>query len=187
MMMKHLIVWSMLLIASGVWGQKDEKWVSIDQSYYGMKYKLPQSWEVDGFGSSDWDDYGSSVCRCAGTINIGDRYGEKTLYMVAYPSLDLKSIREGKRSQVWDWKYDDPGTQGTMKKYGKTRWYLTRSSWTKESTKEEDGDLVVWRYITTYKKQYYVVYFWAKEDVMLEKSGEIDQILSGMKLIRRKK
>jgi hypothetical protein len=55
--MKKLLLFSLLsLFVCDVYAQG---WRKIDQSFLGMKYKLPKSWTIDGFGYSDWEEYGS--------------------------------------------------------------------------------------------------------------------------------
>ena len=61
-----------------------QAWRNVSQADLNIKYKLPNSWEVDGFGAGYgyWDEGGSSGCDCAGTIYYGYN---RALGMVIYP------------------------------------------------------------------------------------------------------
>lgn len=164
------ILIALLFSSIGVMAQSNVKWVSVDQPYYGMRYQLPEDWEVDGFSSS-------AVCNCPGTINIGDRYGENEVFMVVYPMKSENSFDSTKHTFVWSWQFQESTLQ-TKFKSEKLVFNQTKSSWKAETADtEEERLLEVWRFTTSFKNQYYVFYFWANAELMLKNETVIYEIL----------
>jgi hypothetical protein len=70
--MRIILIFTAIFLASiNSYGQK-AKWQKVNQSGYGMKYELPDDWEIDGFKTS-------SVCHCSGTINSVDRFSKNEI------------------------------------------------------------------------------------------------------------
>lgn len=177
--MKKAILFTFILLISfsAIYAQK---WREIDQSPMGIKYKLPDTWEVDGFGSTNFDDDGSSVCDCAGTINIGNRFEENEIYMVLYPARTEESALGEKRNQVWGMVFDNNGTKSKYVVKKKLVFDITTSTFTKE-TEGNYPDNKVMKIILEHKKQYYVIFFWAKPEVLDQNMSTIYSILDSFK------
>jgi hypothetical protein len=166
-----------------------QKWKNIDQKYYGMKYKLPANWAIDGFGQDDdWDANGSSVCECAGTINTFRRFEKDEILMVAYPFENTKGevLKDSKRMKVWDMQFDTSSIKKSFEITGKyARFQGNVGSWVKGT--EEDGKVYeVWRLTTKYNKQSYVLYFWANPAIMEKEKKTIYSIVELFQPVRRK-
>lgn len=171
------IIIGLLLAHLGLFAQK---WRKVDQSYYGMTYKLPASWERDGFGADDdWESTGSSVCHCAGSINIGNRFEDDEIYMVVYPTKLKDSLNAPKRLKVWQMVFDTLGTKSKVQTKTLT-FEKTVSKWTAD-TGQDFPDAEVWKLTTAQKGKYYVIYFWAKPEVIKKNAGIIQQILESFK------
>ncbi len=179
-MKKTVILISMLIAVLAVQAQD---WVEVNQKYFGIKYRLPDSWEIDGFGGNDWESYGSSVCECAGTINIGNRFDDDEIFMVVYPTKFKDSLDIEKRRKVWDMVFDSNGEKSQIKTKNCTFEKII-SKWTDGTAGKRKG-WTVWQLKTNYKnKQYYVMYFWAKPEVMKNNEDLLMQILNSIKLVR---
>jgi hypothetical protein len=174
--MKILLVFTALILTSiTCFGQKT-KWQKVDQSYYGMKYELPDNWAIDGFGTS-------SVCHCAGTINSG-KVKKNEIFMAAYPALSDSAIHDGMRTQVWDWEFVDTNVRTTHRTKSLI-FEKTVSKWTTFRTDQfrfEDSE--VWRFTTSFKNQYYVLYFWADPKVLPKNEKLILEILNRFKAVK---
>lgn len=167
-----VLVFTLLFMAHS-FGQK---WQRVDQQYYGMKYELPKDWEIDSFGSdNDWEFGGSSVCDCAGTVNIGNRYKEDEVYMVVYPSKYEDSLNATKRTMVWGMTFEDLSAE---ENYLADHCIFTRDSgrWSPEFT-GGFTDYEVWQFKTSGKGNYYVLYFWALPQAMKKHEKIIYHIL----------
>jgi hypothetical protein len=175
-MMKRLLILLMVL-QLGLFGQK---WRKVNQKYYGMTYELPSSWEVDGFGADDdWEQNGSSVCDCAGSINIGNRFQPDEIYMVVYPTKIRDSVNASKRLKVWEMVFDTTGAKSEVKTKNLSFRKIV-SKWTKE-TAGEYADNEVWRLKAEFKNQYYILYFWAKPNVIKKNLCLLNKILESFK------
>jgi hypothetical protein len=161
-----------------------QKWETIKQDYFGMKYKLPDSWEIDGFGGNDWEETGSSVCDCAGTINIGNRFSEKEIYMVVYPSRQKDSIDNKKRRMVWDMEFKD--TINSVQIKTKYCFFTKKVSKWKEGTEENYAGSEVWQLKTSFKNQYYLIYFFAKPEVINENEPILIEIINNFQPVKAK-
>jgi len=182
-MKKALIIIILVFVSISLFSQN---WQNIDQKYLGMKYDLPEDWEIDGFGGGCgyWEEYGSSVCYCAGTINIGKRYSEKEIFMVVYPVQIKDSVNTIKRNMVWGMIFDENGSKSIIK----TKKYTFEknvSIWKPETDYPYSGN-EVWKLYTSSKNQYYIIYFWAKPEVMKENEKIIAQILESFRIIECK-
>lgn len=151
-----------------------QKWIKVNQSYYGMKYKLPPDWAVDGFGfDNNWEGYGSSVCDCAGSINIS---GNDSLHMVIYPSKK-SGVDSLKRNRIWDYtfvvakKIDDINGKNLI--FETSTGYLTCEGCSEESTK----DKYTIRYFGKFKSNYYFIYFYGSETYINKNQALIHSIL----------
>lgn len=178
--MKILLI-LLVIFQLGLFGQK---WRKVNQKYYGMTYELPSSWEVDGFGSDDdWEQNGSSVCDCAGSINIGNRFEADEIYMVVYPTKIKDSLNASKRLKVWEMVFDTSGAKSEVKTKNLSFQKIS-SKWTK-ATADEYVDNEVWKLTTEFKNQYYVLYFWAKPSVMKKNASLINKILESFKPVEK--
>lgn len=161
---------------------KHTDWLRYEQ--FGISYRLPADWEVDGFGDyakSGWEEHGSAVCNCTGTINSSDSLGIK---MVIYPSTQA-GLDSAKRYQVWDytWLPDstitrgpiDFSTRGAMG-YPNLRWAHRISKW---SGRGEEAGKTVWQLKTCADRDFFLlVYFWGSADVIQNQGQLLIDILS---------
>lgn len=155
-----------------------QSWRKIDQTDYNMKYKLPKNWEVDGFGSgfNHWDEGGSSVCSCSGTINFGP---DRKLGMVIYPTISTSDL--SKREYVWDYHfipavsliYDDYHTKTLEFEKTISKWELE----TIGSDYSEMLDDEVWKFTAKGLDYGFIIYFWANPDIMIKNKKTIYKIL----------
>lgn len=183
--MKSKTLFTIMFLFLGLsFSAQSQEWRKINQKYFGVKYMLPESWEVDGFGGDDWESYGSSVCQCAGTINIGNRFEEDDIFMVIYPTRENDSIDGWKRTHVWDMKFVNTGETEVVKTKH-ARFKKMVSKWKKETAGDRADD-VVWRFTTSYKRQHYVIYFWAKPETISENKELIEKILHSIKPVKRR-
>jgi len=178
-MKKYLLLLFMLVGINGF----SQGWQSVDQSGYNVKYKLPDDWSIDGFGGEDWDDYGSSVCECSGTINFGGDNGK--LGMVIYP---FNNKTDGKRREkVWDYHfvdaelYQDIKTKKLTFRKEVSVWELTSGS------DEYMGmlDDVVWKLTAQSGKNGLIIYFWGDADLMQQNESNLLKILDSMVMIKK--
>lgn len=162
-----------------------QSWRNVDQSDYNVKYKLPSSWEVDGFGSGFdyWDDAGSSVCSCAGTINYG--YDRK-LGMVIYPFNDQTDVV--RREYVWDYHFV-PSTSVQTVTSKKLSFQRVISKWemNEGSSDEYMGmlDDVVWKLTTKSGSNGLIIYFWGDASMMLANEKNLYKILDSMVMVKK--
>jgi hypothetical protein len=181
--MKSALVACFLIMASG--SGYAQSWQKVDQKHYGMKYELPASWEIDGFGwAGDWEHVGSAVCECSGTINIGNRFEEDEIFMVAYPTRYKDSLDAVKRNMVWGMVFDKNGKKFTCET-NQCFFHVIESKW-KGETNGNDGDNVVWQLTTSGKGQYYLIYFWADQEVFKQNLKTIYRIIDSFRPVRAK-
>jgi len=179
--MKTVFTVSIFILTSCVFSQS---WKNVDQSFLNIKYKLPSNWGKDGFGSDFgyWDDGGSSVCDCAGTINSD--YDTK-ISMVIYPT-DSKTDPL-RREIVWDYKFVPSGNKQTVKAKKLTfekevsKWELLQGS--DEYNKMLDD--VVWKLTVNMSNYGLIIYFWGDEEMMKENESTLLKILDTMVMIKK--
>ncbi|MCF8297686.1 MAG: hypothetical protein K9J13_09110 [Saprospiraceae bacterium] len=159
-------------------------WRDIDQSGYKMKYKLPNYWEVDGFGwDNDWDGYGSSVCHCTGTINLYRTGLDIIIGMVVYP-CPKTGIDSLKRQKVWNYNFYNGKNAGKIKtehltftkkvgKWDAVKWSI-----------EEMKDAEVWQLIAIDDDFAYIIYFWGDKEILKEKKKVIMKIIESFEPVR---
>lgn len=180
--MRQALIYFVLLFFFGftsLYAQPEQKWTAVDQGHFGMKYELPENWEIDGFSSS-------SVCDCFGTINIGNRFSDEEVFMVVYPVKNKASLTDEKRTHVWGKHFQEQEEQ-TSHKIEKLVFVQTISHWiTGAASGNIDTKTEVWRFITTWKKQHYVFYFWARKEVMAKNKATIFEILKRFKPVKAK-
>lgn len=158
-----------------------QKMKKIKQSDLGVHYQLPKDWDLDRFGGYDWE-VGSAVCDCAGTINGSDRFTDNPIMMIIYPA-ESEELRDAKKRQMaWDLVFDPDGTTSQIKTENLT-FEKTVSKW-KEGADEPYDKVEVWQLKTQAEGQYYMIYFWAKPEVMLEREAEITLILESFTPVR---
>jgi hypothetical protein len=159
-------------------------WRTVDQSDFNMRYKLPRSWEVDGFGGGFgyWNERGSSVCDCAGTINFGY---DRTLGMVVYP-LDAGSD-VSIRNYVWEFKFIET-TPTDVYQTKKIKFTKTISAWQKDDPADYDREMMdaeVWRYTVTGPAYGFIIYFWAPPVLLKQNEQKIHKILDSFVMIKQ--
>jgi hypothetical protein len=164
-----------------------QKWKKIDQSTLGFKYKLPADWPVDGFGGGDFEQNGSSVCDCAGTINIGNQGSDTAeIFMVVYPTLIKDSVDALKRKMMWGMEFDPEGTKKTVTT-SKCVFQETISKW-KEGLGGNYPDSEVWQFKTSFNNnQFYVIYFWARPSIMKANAATLMKIVESFTPVKVKK
>lgn len=178
--MRALIITTFLLLNTAVFAQG---WVKINQKDYNVTYKIPKQWEVDGFGSGfgSWDEGGSSVCDCAGTINYGF---DRALGMVIYPFEKTADLM--KRNFVWNYQFVEDGAvekiQTKVLQFEKQI-----SKWTLNDGSDEGMNMLddeVWKF--TFKGARYglVIYFWGDKDLMQKNSTTIQKIMDSLVLVK---
>lgn len=166
-------------------------WRMVDQSGYNVKYKLPAEWEIDGFGGGfgSWDEYGSSVCGCSGTINYGP---DRKIGMVLYPYENSISETElmRKRDYVWDYHYNFVGAiqqdNYTAKKitfsWSKSKWELPEGASDEYMGMLDDE---VWYFTVNGENYGLVIYFWGDVDLMKKNEPTILKILDSMVMVKK--
>jgi hypothetical protein len=158
-------------------------WIKINQRDYNVTYKLPKQWEVDGFGSGfgSWDEGGSSVCDCAGTINYGLN---RALGMVIYPYEKTADLV--KRSFVWDYQFAENTAveqiQTKVLQFEKqvSKWNLTKGT-------DEGMDMLddeVWKFTFTGARYGVIIYFWGNADLMKKNAITIQRIMDSVVLVK---
>jgi len=165
------IVFIMSILPLSSRGQAPENLVTI--KFAGIQYKVPSSWEHDGFGSwkpGEWNEHGSAVCECTGFIHIDY---EKELYMVFYPSLP-EYIESERHNMIWDYKYLETDEAVTVK--------VGKIEFEKEVSVFDNADkYVVWRYKFQQKKYGYLVYFFGSPEIMANSPEGIGKIMESFK------
>lgn len=162
-----------------------QSWRTIDQSDFNVKYKLPTTWEVDGFGGGYgyWNEGGSSVCDCAGTINYG--YDRK-LGMVLYP-FEIGSD-PAKREYVWDYHFVVSTSVQTVtaKKISFQR-IISKWELPEGSSDEYMGmlDDVVWQLTAKTEKFGLIIYFWGDQYLIQQNEKNIYKILDSMVQLKK--
>ena len=152
-----------------------QSWRIVDQSDYNMKYKLPKSWNVDGFGASDdWGAYGSSVCHCSGTINFSD-IDSMRVGMVVYPCLK-EDVNSEKRQKVWNYEFIKQGDFDTIKTK-KLTFIRQKSDFGNEDDYYNSKDYEAWQLIAYNGKFAFVIYFWGRNESMKREEKTIIKIL----------
>ncbi len=148
----------------------------VEQTEMNMKYELPKTWEVDGFGGGfgDWESDGSSVCNCSGTINFGP---DRKLGMVVYPVTSRSDMK--KRENVWDCHFVATAKTSayTSKKMTFTK---SVSKWEQLGEVKENAEMMddeVWSFNTTGPNYGFVIYFWGDKNVVNENEKIITKIL----------
>jgi hypothetical protein len=178
--MKILFVAALLSFNTALFAQG---WAKINQRDYNVTYKLPKQWEVDGFGSGfgSWDEPGSSVCDCAGTINYGF---DRALGMVIYPFEKTADLV--KRNFVWNYEFVSKNAvisiQTKMLEFKKEI-----STWKLENGTDEGMNMLddeVWKFTFTGARYGLVVYFWGDKDLMQKNSMTIQKIMDSMMLVK---
>jgi hypothetical protein len=158
-------------------------WIRINQRSYNVTYKLPKQWEVDEFGSGfgNWDEGGSSVCDCAGTINYGF---DRALGMVIYPFEKTADLM--KRNFVWNYQFVE---NAAIEKIQTKVLQFERqiSKWSLKDGSAEDPNMLddeVWRF--TFKGARYgvVIYFWGDKDLMRKNATTIQKIMDSLVLVK---
>jgi hypothetical protein len=178
----YLLIAAILFTSSSL----AQDWQKVDQSEYGMKYELPKTWEIDGFGwSNDWESAGSSVCDCTGTINIGNRFTDEEIFMVVYPTRTKDSLKATKRQQVWGMTFRQTGGQDLLTT---ENCQFTRKIGVWDDPEPPlyyEGD-IVWQMKTKKHDQYYMLYFWAKQEVWEQHENTVAKIINSFRPVRAK-
>jgi len=141
--------------------------------FAGVQYKVPASWDNDGFGSykpAEWNEHGSAVCECTGFIHLDY---ESDLKMVFYPS-SMEDLESERHNMVWDYRYVS-SEEIEMITVGKINFER------EISTFENNEEYVVWRYKCQVKKYGYIIYFFASPEVIEKNSETIDAIIGSFK------
>jgi len=152
-----------------------QKWLTVNQKYYNMKYKLPESWSVDGFGEdNDWNAEGSSVCHCAGTINLSSDDSNKII-MVAYPCKE-GDIKSENRQKVWSYSFIPSDNKDTIK----TK-YMTFVRSVSDFTSYDDYYIAerdeAWQLLCDNGNNSFILYFFGSTDEMQKQKDTIMQII----------
>ncbi len=168
-----------------------QTWQVVDQSGYNVKYKLPDDWEIDGFGGGfgSWDEYGSSVCDCSGTINYGP---DRKIGMVLYPydNTIAETDLMRKRDYVWDYHYkfveavpqDNYDAKKMNFTWSKSTWELPEGASDEYMGMLDDE---VW-YLTVNGKKYgLIIYFWGDVDLMQQNKSTLLKILDSMVMVKK--
>lgn len=183
--MKHLILIFCCAISLQALGQE---WQKVDQSYYGCKYELPKDASIDGFGGEDWEQVGSSVCDCAGSINSFPNSSfnpSKDVVMVLYVSRYKDSLQNDKRMHVWDMKFADTQKKSKLvTKKNKIAFEKKISTWAEGTEQEGYKDAEVWRFTTEGKGQYYMLYFIALPTIMRKNEKNILRVLDSFTIMK---
>jgi|SRR5687767_14968384 len=177
--MRSLFIALFLSLNTAIFAQG---WIKINQRDYNVTYKLPKQWEVDGFGSGFgyWDEGGSSVCDCSGTINYGLN---KALGMVIYPFEKTADLV--KRNFVWNYQFVENTAveqiQTKILKFEKkiSKWYTPDGY--------DDGGMLddeVWKFTFTGARYGVVVYFWGDKDLMQKNRTTIQKIMDSLVLVK---
>ncbi|MFL5753143.1 MAG: hypothetical protein ACJ76F_07045 [Bacteroidia bacterium] len=158
--------------------------VLVSQPNIAMEYQIPKSWKVQEFFKTSWDEPGgSSVCPCAGTINIlkipagGDEF--EYIHMVAYPS-DKKGQNVEKRRGAWQYRFVPVENADTIN-YANFIWLRYTSKFVVHGGENRFKDCVVWKLESHKGKTYYTLYFWARPTVFKEHQPEIEKIIASFK------
>ena len=161
-----------------------QSWRKINQSELNIKYKLPTTWEVDGFGGyfDNWEEGGSSVCTCGGTINFGP---DRTLGMVIYPTKSNSDMTL--REYVWDYHFV-PTTSVQTVTAKKISFQRVISKW--ELTNGSDEymgmlDDVVWQLTAKTENYGFIMYFWGDASIMLANEKTIYKILDSIVQVKK--
>ena len=172
-MKTKVILLSSLLVGFSFYSYS-QRWSKMKQDYYNMTYKIPADWWADGFGmDDDWDDGGSSVCDCAGSINGND---DIDVRMAIYPFKKGQDME--KRTYVWGSKFKDAAsTESLVSKYLKFK--KTISTW-----EEAGGDMEgneVWRYVSDDNQYGFIIYFFGKPESLNKHQEMIEKIVKSIK------
>lgn len=158
--------------------------VTVSQPNIGMEYEIPKTWKVQEFFKTSWEEPGgSSVCPCAGTINIlkiplgGDAFDY--IHMVAYPS-DKKGQNAEKRRGAWQYRFVPVEDADTIN-YSSFIWLRYKSKFIVQGGENRFKDCVVWKLESHKEKTYYTLYFWAKPATFREHQPEIEKIIASFK------
>ncbi len=156
----------------------------VEQPELNVEYKLPESWEVDGFGSSfdDWEGTGSAVCSCGGTINFG--YNRK-LGMVIYP-VGSKSDKK-KRENIWHYHFV-PEVKNTLYKTKSLTFKKTVSKWELPAGMEDGHEILdneVWNFTVNGSNYGFIIYFWGKKELIKENEKVIAKILDSFTQLKK--
>jgi hypothetical protein len=158
--------------------------VTVSQPNIKMEYEIPKTWKVQEFFKTGWDDpSGSSVCSCAGTINIlkiplgGDVFDY--VHMVAYPS-DKKGQNVEKRRGAWQYRFVPVENADTIN-YTNFIWLRYSSKFVVQGGENRFKDNIVWKYVSHYGQTYYTLYFWAKPSTFREYQPVIEKIVSSFR------
>ena len=183
--MKHLLFILCCTISLQGFGQK---WQKVNQSFYGCKYELPPNASIDGFGSENWEEIGSAVCDCAGSINSFPKSSyepSQDVVMVVYATRYKDSLQVGKRMKVWDMQFADTDKKTKLiTKKSKLSFEKKVSTWVVGTAQEAYQDTEVWRFTVESKGQYYVLYFIALPKVMRKNESNILQILESFTIVK---
>lgn len=148
----------------------------IKLDYLNLKLTLPKDWRADGFGSKEWNEYGSSVCACAGVICDDGNFTDGGLTMVIYPATKEQQ-NSASRQQVWDYVWKADSTEKTTSV--KTKHFVfeqQKGSW--DATEKQ-----VLRYTASKGSTTYIVYIWSenkKQTLDFFSQKLIDQLLVGI-------
>jgi hypothetical protein len=151
-----------------------------------MEYEVPNSWEVKSFFKGDWDSpAGNNVCACAGVINsvkiLSDGEPEY-LYFVAYPS-NRKGVNADGRQGAWQYRFEMIPNADTVET-DHLRWSRQISKF-KNATGSRFKNNIVWRLISKYGNNYYVIYFWANKTLFAEKTPIIEAIINSFRPLKK--
>jgi len=162
-----------------------QKWKTVNKEFFGITYKLPGTWEVDGFGGEDWEAKGSSVCHCAGIINIINRSDSNEIYMLVYPTKIKDSVNAVKRKKIWK---NIVGDKVTDKSTVPLKNYTFEKAVLKfdEGAQADFPGYEIWRFFTFAHEQYYTVYFWAKPQTIKDNEKDILKILESIRITKVK-
>lgn len=179
--MKTILIIGCFLFSLGF----SQSWRSINQSDYNVKYKLPSTWEIDGFGGneSSWENPGSSVCECAGTINFGP---ERKLGMVIYPNKD--NFGEQKREYVWDYHFISVSSE--LESYNTKKLFFNKfiSKWEQPNGSDDYIGMLndeVWKFTSKSNSYGFVIYFWGDPEIVKQNETIIYQILDSFVQVKK--
>jgi len=169
---RHLsLVVLMIFISHGLYGQDSITYRTY--KFAGVQYKVPVSWDNDGFGSykpEEWNDHGSAVCACTGFIHLDY---ETDLKMVFYPSF-IEDLESERHNMIWDYQYVKPEEIEIIK--------VGKINYEREVSKFENNDKYeVWRYKCQIKKYAYLIYFFATPEELEKNSETISAIIQSFK------
>ncbi len=144
-----------------------------------FSYTVPKTWKHVEFGSANWEDAGkSSVCKCAGTMDIfkipnGDDYDY--IHMVIYPS-DKKGQNVEKRRGAWQYRFV-PVEDGDSLKTNSLLWTRFTSKFTTTGGENRFKDYKVWQLKSRFGNTYYTMFIWAKPTIFKDYEGKIENIV----------